>query len=52
MEGSKKRLGRIGAGQFLILDLDADYMGIFSSRKFIKLSFMIITLFYTYFIPH
>lgn len=30
LEGARKGLVGIGAGQFLILDLDADYMGIFS----------------------
>lgn len=35
-----------GAGKFLILDLDADYMDVFSLWKLIKLSLMIITLFY------
>lgn len=38
-----------GAGKFLILDLEAHYMGILSLWKAIKLS-LTISLFYMYFI--
>lgn len=44
--GAREDLVGGGAGKFLILDLDADYMDVFSLWKLIKLSLMIITLFY------